>query len=127
MEDRKKVNEIIIKTSKTHSIVVVDGNPYSKIGFGFLDQIEKSFDQMYIFHLCVSDDVALSRLEKRNREVLAHDGASQKERVDNFNNNLLPLIEGYKRDGHRHVTEIVVTDMETGEIVQEINQALKEL
>jgi adenylate kinase family enzyme len=114
MEDREKVNEIILEASKNHSTIVVDGNPYSKIGFGFLEQIKSGFDALYIVHLLINDTDALLRLENRNRKVLAHDGSSQKERIQNFNTKLLPLIEEYKGDGI--VNEIAVDGLSSQEV-----------
>jgi adenylate kinase family enzyme len=85
MQDREKVNEIIIQASLNYVVVVIDGNPYSQIGFGFIDQIRHGFDEVKVVHLCISDSQALSRLEERGREVLAHDGAVQADRIKNFN------------------------------------------
>lgn len=35
-KDRETVNQIILEKSQNYSVTVVDGNPYSKLGFGFL-------------------------------------------------------------------------------------------
>lgn len=94
-EDRERINEILVLASNSHHTIVVDGNPYAKIGFGFLGQVEKFFDSVTVVHLFITDEAALARLIDRNRKVLAHDGSSQKDRVDNFNKNLLPLIVEY--------------------------------
>lgn len=114
IEDREKVNEIILEASKNYFVTVVDGNPYSKLGFGFLDQIKTGFDTVHTFHLVIDDAVALLRLKNRNREVLVHDGGSQEERIQNFNTKLLPLIEEYKRDGI--VNEIAVGELSSKEV-----------
>lgn len=123
MEDREKVNKIILEASKNYSGIVVDGNPYSKVGFGFLDQIKIGFDVVSIVHLIIDDAEALARLNNRNREVLAHDGSSQEERIRNFNTKLLPLIEEYKGDGI--VNEIAVdglSSQEASEIILKLIQ-----
>jgi adenylate kinase family enzyme len=111
MEDREKVNEIILRASQSHSVVVVDGNPYSQIGFGFIDQIRKGFDQVKVIHLCINDETALLRLNRRGREVLAHDGSEQKDRVISFNEKLLPLIQEYSRS--YDITEIKVDESDS--------------
>jgi len=123
MEDRQKVNKIILNASKTHSITVVDGNPYSKIGFGFLDQMRKDFDALYVVHLIIADKEALHRLKNRNREVLQHDGDSQVERIQNFNTKLLPLIKEYKRDNV--VYEIAVGGLSSEEVSQIILKTIQ--
>ncbi len=123
MEDRQKANEIILEASKKHSVIVVDGNPYSKIGFGFLNQIKAGFDTIHIVHLLLDDTDALFRLNNRNREVLAHDGSSQEERIRNFNTKLLPLIEEYKRD--KVISEIAVGGLSPQEVSQFIRKTIQ--
>ncbi len=118
MEDRQKVNGILLEASRKHSITAVDGNPYSKLGFGFLDQIKTGFDTMHVVHLIIDDADALSRLKSRDRKMLVHDGDSEEERIQYFNSNLLPLIESYKSD--KTVLEIEVKDHSTQEISQVI-------
>ena len=107
MIDREQVNEIILRASLDYSVVVIDGNPYSQIGFGFIDQIRQGFDEVKVVHLCISDSQALSRLEERGREVLAHDGVVQADRIKNFNEKLLPLIQ-------EAGTRFNITDVEVG-------------
>jgi len=123
MEDRQKVNEIILHASKDYSIVVVDGNPYSQIGFGFIDQIREGFDQIKVIHLCIDDQEALLRLKQRGREVLEHDGSLQEDRIKNFNEKLLPLIQEYGRS--HDITEIKVGKDDSVEvIVQKVFEAI---
>ena len=117
-EDREKVNEILVLASNSHHMIVVDGNPYAKIGFGFLGQVKKFFDSVTVVHLLMTDEAALARLIDRNREVLAHDGSSQKDRVDNFNKNLLPLIVEYATT--HSVFEIEVGDSAAKEVALSI-------
>lgn len=121
-EDRQKVNEIILHASKDYSIVVVDGNPYSQIGFGFIDQIRGGFDQIKVIHLCINDQEALFRLQQRGREVLAHDGSLQEDRIENFNEKLLPLIQEYSK--RSPVIEIYVNaDDSVDEITKKVFEA----
>ena len=96
MADRERVNSLILNASKAADVVIVDGNPYSKLGFGFIEQIRTGFDQIKVVHLKLDDATAFNRLAQRSREVLAHDGIDQSDRIENFNKNLLPLIEEYK-------------------------------
>jgi adenylate kinase family enzyme len=123
MEDRQKVNEIILHASKNYSIVVVDGNPYSQIGFGFIDQIRSGFDQIKVIHLCINDQEALLRLKQRGREVLVHDGSLQEDRIKNFNKKLLPLIQEYSE--RSPVMEIDVNaDDSVDEITKKVFEAI---
>lgn len=117
-EDREKVDQLLIQASDAFTTIIVDGNPYSKIGFGFLDRIEKFFNRVLVFHLLINDRQALARLEGRNREVSAHDGTSQKERIDNFDQKILPLIQKYK-EGHT-INEIDVSEMTTEQVARSI-------
>jgi adenylate kinase family enzyme len=123
MVDREKVNEIILQASQNHSIVVVDGNPYSQIGFGFIEQIRSGFDQIKVIHLCINDQEALSRLKQRGREVLAHDGSLQEDRIKNFNERLLPLIQEYCK--RSPVTEIDVSSSDSiDEVTQKVSKGI---
>ena len=118
-EDREKVNAMLVLAGTSHDMIVVDGNPYAKIGFGFLGQVETFFDRVIVVHLLMTDKAALARLMDRNREVLAHDGSSQKDRIDNFNKNLLPQIVDYAKThpifeidvGDRAATEVAISIM----------------
>jgi len=122
LEDREKVNQILIEASRANEIVFVDGNPYSQLGFGFLKQIEKDFDEIITIELLIDDTEALARLNERNREVVAHDGNSQQERLDAFNNKLKPLIDR-NRDLHG-IKNIDVNSLTPDEVSKEIKEII---
>lgn len=122
MEDRRKVNQIILAKSQNYSVTVVDGNPYSKLGFGFVNQMEKAFNKIHIILLSLADNEALVRLNQRNREVLIHDGATQKDRLKNFNKNVQPLIDGYRKN--HLIIEIDVTKMTLDEIRKKVVEVI---
>lgn len=119
--DRQRVNEIIIEAGRDYSVVVVDGNPYSQVGFGFIEQIENNFDQVKVVYLDVDDKTALARLHNRGREVLVHDGTTQEDRINNFNQKLLPLIEEYSNDH-----SVVTIKVEEGDLVEVVAKRVLE-
>ncbi len=118
-DDRRKVNETIVSASKTYSTIIVDGNPYSRTAFGFIDVMRPHFDKIFVLHLTIDDTEALTRLEKRGREVPAHDGSSEKDRVASFNTKLLPLIQESREE--YDIRDIDVAQKTTEQVVAAIN------
>ncbi len=49
-------------------------------------------ERLDVVYLDAPDELVMERLTLRNRDVLVHDGASQKERLEKFNENVIPLI-----------------------------------
>jgi len=122
LSDREKVNHILINESKESDVVFVDGNPYSQLGFGFISQVESYFDEVYTIELTLSDKIALSRLEERGREIVAHDGKSVKDRVVHFNEQLKPLIDQNKTKYNIHSIDIETLSRE--EVLAEVSSFL---
>jgi len=120
--DRDKVNQMIVEASNDVDVVLVSGNPYSSVGFGFLEQIRSHFSKILVIHLVISDGVTYQRLLARNREVLVHDGKNELDRVANFNDNLLPLINTYKIKNE--IIEIDVTDMTKAQVITAVSQLI---
>jgi len=118
MEDRKKVLEVYFKARDQYDVIIVDGNPYSEMGLHIIDLIAPYFDATHIIHLTIDDDKALARLTERDREVLAHDGTTEEDRLKRFNIKLLPLIEAYKQ--YEKVIEIDVGDSNSEAVAQKI-------
>jgi hypothetical protein len=77
------------------------------------------FDKIFVLHLTIGDSEALTRLEKRGRDVPAHDGSSEKDRVVSFNTKLLPLIQE-SRDQY-DIRDIDVAQKTTEQVVAAIN------
>jgi adenylate kinase family enzyme len=95
VSDYEELNQILINDSFINHNIIIDGNPHSKLGFEHLSIIKSHFDEVKVVHLHVTEEVALRRLEERGFPI--HDEAEQKERIANFNSNLLPLITDYWR------------------------------
>ncbi len=93
LADYERVNEILNMSAMITPHIIIDGNPYSKLGFDSLSEIMISFDVIKIVHLKISDEVALRRLEARGFPI--HDEEIQQERIYNFNRYLLPIIRDY--------------------------------
>ena len=116
IEDYKKVVQVVTETSFVNPNIIVDGNPYSKEGFESLSQIGKSFDEVKLVHLIVSDETASQRLESRSLPI--HDEEGQQVRIDNFNQNLLPMIIEYGK--RNRVIEIDTEELPPDLIVSKI-------
>lgn len=87
-ETREKAYDLLREISNT-KLVIVSGNPYTKATFLDMKRITERLDVVY---LDAPDELVMERLTLRNRDVLVHDGASQKERLEKFNENVIPLI-----------------------------------
>ena len=116
--DRDAVNTLITEASAKYDVVVVDGNPYSTTGFGFLEEVKESFNAIVTIHLLIEDSIALERLISRNREVLQHDGKTEKDRIQNFNERLLPLI--IDNTERYSIYEIDVTNLRSEEVAKKV-------
>jgi adenylate kinase family enzyme len=68
----------------------------------------------------VSDEVALQRLEARGFPI--HDEKEQQDRIDNFNNNLLPLLKAYA--GLNKIFEVDTEDLPPNIIATKILEAI---
>ena len=93
LDDQQRVYDFIKDRVPGNNVLVIDCNPYPPKRSGEHEQLDYLFDEVVNINLICSDEEGLSRLESRGREILAHDGSKSEDRLNNFNNVVLPEIE----------------------------------
>lgn len=97
LDDRQAVYDFLKEESKKVTTLIIDGNPYPPTNFDRRKQLDDLFENVFDIHIVCDDEVALTRLNERGRELLAHEGSTPKDRIQSFNTIVLPEIEKAKQ------------------------------
>ena len=111
------------------AIYLLDGFPRNQENMDIWKKIIGNSAKIeFMLFLQTSDEIMIQRMQKRAAESEAKraddiDDEIQKNRIQVFKNETLPIVESFKRDNKCHM---INGDMDLDHVTSEVNSALKE-
>lgn len=123
LDDRQRVYDFLKEQTSVVEILIIDGNPYPPTNFNRRKQLDGLFGKNINISLECSDEIALSRLKNRGREMLVHEGKEESDRIEYFKDVVLPEIE--KAKNMYRINVINVDHISPDEVVGCVMQLLQ--